>query len=56
MARLQQQSQQQLEMQQDKFNEERKDLLDKIDKCGGDMSSKDRQINKLENQNQNLNA
>ena len=39
----------QIEQQLDKFNEERKELIAKIEKQTGDMTRKERQITTLEN-------
>jgi len=38
-----------MEQQQDKFNEERKELIAKLDKMTVDIASKERKITTLEN-------
>jgi hypothetical protein len=38
-----------LEQQLDKFNEERRELIAKIEKITGDLTKKERQITTLEN-------
>lgn len=43
-----------LEQQLDKFNEERKELIAKIEKITGELTRKERTITTLENQKETL--
>ena len=49
LAKTQANYQVQLEQQNDKFNEERRELMTKVEKTASDLTKKERQITTLEN-------
>jgi uncharacterized protein YoxC len=54
LNKIQATSSAQLEQQIDKFNEERRELIAKIEKLTADLTRKERQITTLENQKESL--
>lgn len=54
LNKLQAMSSSHLEQQLDKFNEERKELISKIEKLTGELTRKERVITTLENQKETL--
>ena len=54
LNKLQSLSSAQIEQQLDKFNDERKELIAKIEKTTGELTRKERQITTLENQKETL--
>jgi chromosome segregation ATPase len=54
LNKIQASSSAQLEQQLDKFNEERRELIAKIEKLTADLTRKERQITTLENQKETL--
>jgi len=56
LAKIQNMSSSAMEQQLDKFNEERKELIAKIEKLTGDLTRKERVITTLENQKETLNS
>jgi chromosome segregation ATPase len=54
LNKLQAMSSSHLEQQLDKFNEERKELISKIERITGELTRKERAITTLENQKESL--
>ena len=54
LNKIQASSSAQLEQQMDKFNEERRELIGKIERMTADLTRKERQVTTLENQKESM--